>query len=107
MSSPVVVVCRPEVAPGFHLAGLDVRAARDAEAATAAVSGLAREVESAVVLVQESLLAAVGERGLRRGEAGLVTVPFPDPAWEEEPSAAEEYLVEMLRRAVGYRVRLR
>lgn len=103
----MVVICRPEVAPGFRLAGLDVREARDVEAATGALSELAREAGDAVVLVQDALFTDVGRRRLRRGEAPPVLVPFPDPAWEEEPAAAEEYLVEMLRRAVGYRVRLR
>ena len=107
MRAPVVVVCRPEVAPGFRLAGLDVRPARDGEAALAALAELGRDLGEAVVLVQQSLFDALDERRLRRAAGGRVAVPFPDPAWEEEPSAAEEYLVEMLRRAVGYRVRLR
>lgn len=103
----MVVLCRPEVATGFLLAGLDVRRARDGDAAAAAIAELRADVGDAVVLVQDTLYDELDARHLRRDEGALLVVPFPDPAWEEEPSAAEEYLVEMLRRAVGYRVRLR
>ncbi|MFW5947793.1 MAG: V-type ATP synthase subunit F [Gemmatimonadota bacterium] len=102
-----MVLCRPEVATGFLLAGLDVRRARDAGAAADALAELRRDVGDAVVLVQDTLYDELDARQLKRDEGALLVVPFPDPAWEEEPSAAEEYLVEMLRRAVGYRVRLR
>jgi hypothetical protein len=33
-------------------------------------------------------------------------VPFPGPAWEKL-APAEERVIELLRRAIGYRVRLR
>jgi vacuolar-type H+-ATPase subunit F/Vma7 len=104
---PVVALCRPEVATGFLLAGLDVRRARDAGVAAAALAELRRDVGHAIVLVQDILYDELDARQLKRDESALLVVPFPDPVWEEEPSAAEEYLVEMLRRAVGYRVRLR
>ena len=35
-----------------------------------------------------------------------IVVPFPGPAWRAVASA-EEQVVELLRRAIGYRVRLR
>jgi hypothetical protein len=34
-------------------------------------------------------------------------VPFPPPSWAAPEEEAEAYLVEILRRAIGYRVRLR
>jgi hypothetical protein len=33
-------------------------------------------------------------------------VPFPGPHWDER-SSAEQYVVEILRRAIGYHVRMR
>lgn len=35
-----------------------------------------------------------------------VLVPIPAPDWHER-SAPDEYIVEMLRRAIGYRVKIR
>lgn len=102
------VVSRPESARGFRLAGLPVRDAVDPEAAEAAVRRLAGDPDTAVIFVQRELFDGLGE-GLRRSlesRSVPVVVPFPDPAWEE-PEAPEEWVVELLRRAVGYRVQLR
>jgi hypothetical protein len=33
-------------------------------------------------------------------------VPFPGPAWGPPREGAEAYIAELLRRAIGYRVRL-
>jgi hypothetical protein len=35
-----------------------------------------------------------------------MVVPFPGPTWVVRPPA-EEYIVELLRQAIGYRVRIR
>jgi hypothetical protein len=46
--------------------------------------------------------------GRRGASAGLpVVVPFPAPSLQRPPGEAEAYVAELLRRAVGYRVRLR
>ena len=34
-------------------------------------------------------------------------VPFAGPQWAERPGDADAYIVELLRQAIGYRVRLR
>lgn len=104
----VWVVSRPESARGFRLAGLPALTAVDPPAAGAAVRRLADEPDTAVVFVQRTLFDGLGE-GLRRSLESRpvpVVVPFPDPAWAE-PEAPEEWVVELLRRAVGYRVQLR
>jgi hypothetical protein len=36
-----------------------------------------------------------------------MVIPFPAAAWAPGREAAEAYLVEILRQAIGYRVRLR
>lgn len=107
MSPSVRVVCRPAVAPGFALTGLVVdQAEAGPEAATMLAILLARK-DVGVVLVEEALFQALPEEARRRADrsAAPVVVPFPSPAWEAAP-AAEQYVVELLRRAIGYRVRL-
>lgn len=104
----VRVVARPETARGFRLAGLEVRAASDASAAEAALRDLVDDADVAVVFVQRRHFDAL-PGDLRREVESItapVVVPFPDPSWRE-PEAAEERVVELLRRAVGYRVQLR
>lgn len=104
----VRVVARPASARGFRLAGLPVRDAVDAEGAEATIRRLVDDGEAAVVFVQRSLFDGLSD-GLRRSLEAVpvpVVVPFPDPTWREA-EAAEEWVVELLRRAVGYRVQLR
>lgn len=104
----VWVVARPETARGFRLAGLPVRPAADAPGAEEVIRRLAEEADVAVIFVQRELFDSLGE-GLRRtleATSVPVVVPFPDPSWEEA-GPSEEWVVELLRRAVGYRVQLR
>ena len=103
----VRVLCAPPVAPGFELAGLAPRVAEPA-GADAALEELAAEPNAGVILVQSDLYDAATGPVMRRleREAIPVLLPFPGPQWKARPSP-EEYVVELLRRAIGYRVRLR
>lgn len=107
-SGTVRAVTGPEASRGFRLAGLPVRSAPDAEGAEAAVRQWSSDPDVAVIFVQRSLFDGLSEALLRSvaSTAVPVVVPFPDPAWEEA-GPAEEWVVELLRRAVGYRVQLR
>jgi vacuolar-type H+-ATPase subunit F/Vma7 len=105
----VRVLSRPEVAAGFALAGLSAVEASDAEDAARELAALANVATVGVVLVQSDLWEAVPEE-LRRtlGRRAIpMIVPFPAPRPAESGAAAEDYIVEILRQAIGYRVRLR
>lgn len=103
----VRVLCTPAVAPGFELASLTPRVAEPA-GADAALHETAAEPNAGVLLVQSDLYDAASRPVLRRMEREPIPIllPFPGPRWKERPSP-EEYVVELLRRAIGYRVRLR
>jgi vacuolar-type H+-ATPase subunit F/Vma7 len=103
-------LCRPEVAPGLALAGLTPIAVTDGPGAAAALGELGRApAHGGVILIQRSLLDALPPAVHRQlAREGLpILVPFPDPALGGAGRAADEELVELLRRAVGYKVRLR
>lgn len=108
MIGTVRVVCSPAVAGGFALASLPHLPARTGEEAAARLAELRERPGIGVVLIEEPLYEAMGEETLRSlSTAALpMVVPFPAPVWIERPPA-EEYIVELLRRAIGYRVRLR
>lgn len=108
MTGDVVVLCRPDVADGFRLAGLEPVRARDAEEATDRLEELRSERDPGVLLVDAVLWDELPERIRAAVEAVPLpmVVPFPPPAWAERP-AGEEYIVELLRRSIGYRVKLR
>ena len=103
------VVCRPEVAAGFALAGLQPIEAAAPAAGIAVVQELLAQPDVGVALVEDLFYDALPE-DLRRqvGRRALpLIIPFPGPAWAERPAAAEAYIVELLRQVIGYRVRLK
>ena len=66
------------------------------------------EYISGVILTEEDFHAALPEteqRALSRRPVPIV-VPFPPPRWAPAATAPEAFIAELLRRAVGYRVRL-
>lgn len=107
MSHVLRVVCRPSLADGFALAGVSALPAADAAEAATLVAGLVTQGDVGVVLVEESLFAALPDaqrRALERQPLPVV-IPVPGPRAEGAPPA-ERHLVELLQRAIGYRVRL-
>lgn len=109
MAYAVRVVCRPELAEGFHLAGVPSEAVRTPSEGVARILELADRADLGVLLVEEDLYDALTDsekRALERRPVPMI-VPFPGPSWEAEPARAEAYVIEILRRAIGYSVRLR
>ena len=106
MDLTVRVVCRPELAPGFELAGVAADAAADPATANATVRRLASDPEVGVILVEERLRRTLPSDLVQRLDrvAFPILVPFPSPSWTAR-GQAEEYVLEILRQAVGYRVR--
>ena len=104
----VRIVCRPELAAGFELAGLAVLRVTGNVAAAEAVRRLAADAEVGIVLVDDALYRALPRDLVARldREALPILAPMPAPAWDEQ-SAAEAYVMDILRQAIGYRVRPR
>jgi len=108
VSHRVQVLCRPEVAAGFGLAGLRPLEAIDAADGIARLRGLLRDPTTGVVLVEASFYDALPDDvriELSRRPLPMV-VPFPGPQWEGRREA-ETYIIELLRQVIGYRVRLK
>lgn len=107
MSYGVRVVCRPAVASGFRLAGLLPMEAADPAEGARLLRTLLDEPAPGVILVEEAIYAAVPDatrRELARRPLPMV-VPFPSPTWAAPAEGPEAYIAELLRQAIGYRVR--
>jgi vacuolar-type H+-ATPase subunit F/Vma7 len=81
--------------------------ATSGEEAAREIEQAAGQSDAAVVIIEEPLYDEIPEevrRGLARSSLPVV-IPVPGPDWTTE-SNAHEYIVEILRRAIGYRVRL-
>lgn len=108
MALNVRVLCRPSLAAGFELAGLTVMRVVDAGGAGDHVRRLASDARVGMVLVDDGLyrlLPADLKARLDR-QALPVVAPIPAPDWDAR-IAAETYILEILRQAIGYRVRPR
>lgn len=103
----LVVIASQGLSAGFALTGVPVFEAKNGADAAARIERLAESEHAGVVLLDETLYREIPEeirRGLQRSALPLV-IPVPGPDWTSEASA-HEYIVEILRRAIGYRVRL-
>jgi len=108
MSHRVGVVGGPALSLGFRLAGLRPRVAEHRDQARALLTDMLEDRKWGVILVQENLMPDLESLSRHRADSGLpVLVPVPAPSRERQPGEAEAYVAELLRRAVGYRVRLR
>lgn len=102
------VLCSPALLQGFTLAGVPSVAASGAVEAAEWIERMREQPEVGVILVEQVLYDGLPERTQRvlAREPLPVIVPFPGPAWTER-EMAEAHVLELLRRAIGYRVRLR
>lgn len=109
MRRTVLVVCRPAVCDGFMLAGVRAVPAVDESEAAIVLGRLVEQPGTGVVLVEESLYRALPDelRASLESRPMPVVVPFPGPRGSGERPSAEADLVELLRGAIGYEVKLR
>lgn len=110
MKAQLHAICRPQTALGIALSGIaPIEAATGAQAA-AALAELARTPgRGGVVLIEAELYDALPGATLRqiRRDGVPILQPFPGPAPLAAGVAPEQELLDVLRRAIGYRVRLK
>lgn len=107
MSYGVRVLCRPAAAAGFRLAGVTPTEAADPAEGARLLRAMLDDPGHGVILVEEAIYAAVSDatrRELSRRPLPMV-VPFPSPSWKAPAEGPEAYIAELLRQAIGYRVR--
>jgi vacuolar-type H+-ATPase subunit F/Vma7 len=103
----LVVISSPGLSAGFSLAGVPVFEATDGTDAARQIAHLVDAMNAGVILIDEPLYEDLPDevrRDLRRSALPVV-IPVPGPDWTTE-TTAHEYIVEILRRAIGYRVKL-
>jgi vacuolar-type H+-ATPase subunit F/Vma7 len=104
----VVAVGEYPVISGFALAGVPVYEAETQEEAIAQLTEVVKRDDVGVVLAPHRIVEALPE-GIRRYLAKRSTpivLPLPDPDWSTEPHAESSEILDLLQRAIGYRVRL-
>lgn len=90
---------------GFGLAGVSHHVARTSDA-EGALRKIIAEPDTGLLIIDEQLLKAIAEEKLKEIEKSwhgvLVVLPSPERAEAE----FEDYALRLIRRAIGYHVRL-
>jgi vacuolar-type H+-ATPase subunit F/Vma7 len=102
------VIADADAVVGFRLAGVEAVAAGSAEEAERLLRKCLAEGSASLILIQQAFLEAFSEgtrRALERISVPLI-IPLPlASAWSrEEPS--QDYILSLIRRAIGYRMKI-
>ena len=91
---------------GFSLAGIAQYAVEDPDAEDT-IKTVMSDPDAGLVIVDERLTRVVPEDRLREMERGWHGVLLILPSPEKLPEAVEDYAARLIRRAIGYHVRLK
>lgn len=91
--------------PGFSLAGV-IHHAIKPEECEILIKKLIDDPDTGLIAIDERLISTLGHEKLKRLEerySGVIVI-IPSP---EKPEEREDYLMRLIKRAIGYHVRLR
>jgi len=101
----IIFLTPPDAEPGFSLAGILHQAVAPAEARDALFDATA-DPDAGLVILDERLLEEVDEERLRELEKDWHGIVLVLPSPERPPPEKEDYAARLIRRAIGYHVRL-
>ncbi len=101
----ILFLTPPDAKYGFSLTGLSQQQAEINEA-EAALLEVFSKTEIGLVVVDERMIAGIPEERLRELEGNWHGVLLALPSPEVAPPEAEDYAARLIRRAIGYHVRL-
>jgi vacuolar-type H+-ATPase subunit F/Vma7 len=101
----IVVITPPDALPGFELSGVIQYAAAPADGEVV-IRKVMADPDSGVVIVDERLVAAIGDERFREMEKRWYGILLVLPAPEKAAEGGEDYADRLIRRAIGYHVRL-
>ena len=102
----VLFITAPDARPGFGLAGIDQYVVETHELEEVLLKAVA-DPGNGLVIIDERLTAGIDEERLREIERtwhGVVVI-LPSPV--AAPAEVEDYAARLIRRAIGYHVRIR
>lgn len=105
----LVVLTDPESAVGFRLAGVDVQEAVDSEDAKKGLVSLINDDSVGIVAINEDFMEHVDPRTKEKIDRIYrpIVVPIPVVKKMELTPERREYLATLIRRAVGFDIKLR
>jgi V/A-type H+-transporting ATPase subunit F len=102
----LVFITPDDLPHGFAIAGLEQVAVSGSEVATT-LEELTKDADVGVLILDERLLPQIDETWLKKTEQRWSGILLILPAPEKTEADGEDYLQRMIRRALGYHVRIR
>jgi len=101
----IIFITPGDAVPGFLLAGIEQQIAGLDDADEALRTAIA-DPDAGLVVLDERLLAGLTEDQLRDREKDWPGIVLVMPSPEQLPPEKEDYAARLIRRAIGYHVRL-
>lgn len=102
----VVFITPPDVKYGFSLSGVSQHAV-EIDKAEETLQKVMSEPETGLVIIDERLISAMTEERIRELEQAWRGILLVLPSPEKPPPEIEDYAAHLIRRAIGYHVRLK
>ena len=102
----IVFITPQDVQYGFSLSGVTHYIAREEELEGMLIRVLS-EIETGIIIIDERLIKGIMEERLREIEYGWQGIVLVLPSPERPRVEVEDYAARLIRRAIGYHVRLR
>ena len=104
--SRLLVVARPSLVSGFHLAGVEAYPAEDVEQAQRLIAEWLEAGQAGLVAIDDELLAGFEPAVRRRLDAAdqLPHLAIPSGEPRELIGARRRHVAELIRRAIGFRI---
>ena len=107
--SEILMVGPPEIVEGFGLTGARVEAVTDPDRIGWLVTELLRTRDTGIVVITEDLYEQIPEKVRVKAEASArpLFITLPRPAGRELWEGREDLISRIIRRAIGYRLKIR
>ncbi len=102
----IVFITARDAMYGFALTGIAQRAV-DAQEAETALKDATAGPDIGLIIIDERLIKDITEERLRDIELGWHGILLVLPSPEKLPAEVEDYAARLIRRAIGYHVRLK
>ncbi len=96
----------PDASFGFSLSGVPQSAVKTGDA-EATLTRTMTETDTGLIIIDERLLQGMPEERFRELEQGWNGILLVLPSPEKPPAEVEDYAARLIRRAIGYHVRLK
>jgi vacuolar-type H+-ATPase subunit F/Vma7 len=96
----------PDASYGFSLSGVPQQTVKTGDA-EAALKMTMTETDTGLIIIDERLLQGMPEERLRELEQGWKGILLVLPSPVRPPAEVEDYAARLIRRAIGYHVRVK